>query len=211
MKRTTLLLTSCGLSDSVRDVFIRKCGKKPIELKILLVPTAGIETDEARENILIYNLELIPSKTYKRTYSAYVMKPAMVSRLLTLEDAGSFDAIFVTGGDANVLCREMRRTGFDEVLTAAIKEGLVYVGISAGSMFAAGNLNEGLRFIPNRIIPHWNGDKMVKLPGNDEDILLSDGQTVFIEDDCISLLQEYLVEFKGKDMDRQEICDNLEE
>ncbi|MBO4748814.1 MAG: Type 1 glutamine amidotransferase-like domain-containing protein, partial [Lachnospiraceae bacterium] len=171
----------------------------------LLVPTAGIESDGAREglaicldeldkmgirneNILVYNLELILSKSYQRTYSAYVAKPAMISRLLTVEEAKSFDAIFVTGGDASVLCREMRRTGFDEVLTAAVNEGLVYVGISAGSMFAAGNLSEGLRFIPNGIIPHWNGDKMLAMPENNGDILLSDGQAVYIEDDQVSLL-----------------------
>ena len=202
----TMLLTSSGLSDSLRKLFICKCGKNPDELKIILVPTAGIETDGAREglavcldafdkmgirseNIFIYNLELILSKTYKRTYSAHIVNPAMVARLMSLEEAESFDAIFVSGGDANVLCREMSRTGFNEVLTAAIKSGLVYVGISAGSMFAAGNLNGGLHFIPNRIIPHWNGDKMVKLPENDGDILLSDGQAVSIEDDNISLLE----------------------
>ena len=202
----TMLLTSSGLSDSLRDIFIRKCGKNPDELKIILVPTAGIETDGAREglavcldefdkmgirseNVFIYNLELILSKTYKRTYSAHVVNPAMVTRLMSLEEAESFDAIFVSGGDANVLCREMSRTGFDEVLTATVKAGLIYVGISAGSMFAAGNLIEGLQFIPNRVIPHWNGDKMNKLPENDGDILLSDGQAVSIEDDCISILE----------------------
>ena len=112
----------------------------------------------------------------------------MVSRLMTLEEVEAFDAIFVSGGDANVLCREMNRTGFDEVLTAAIKAGLVYVGISAGSMFAAGNLIGGLHFIPNRVIPHWNGDKMDKLPENDGDILLSDGQAVSIEDNHVSII-----------------------
>lgn len=200
----TLLLTSSGLSESLRDIFLRRCGKNPGELRVLLVPTAGIETDGAREglavclhelgkmgirseNVLIYNLELILSKGYARTYSAYVEKPAMISRLLTPEEAGSFDAVFVTGGDVSVLCREMRRTGFDEVLTAAVNEGLVYVGISAGSMFAAGNLNEGLQYIPNSIVPHWNGERMDDFPKNGEDILLSDGQAVYIEDDRISL------------------------
>ena len=200
----TLLLTSSGLSESLRDIFLRRCGKDPGELRVLLVPTAGIETDGAREglavclhelgkmgirseNVLIYNLELILSKGYARTYSAYVEKPVMISRLLTPEEAGSFDAVFVTGGDVSVLCREMRRTGFDEVLTATVNEGLVYVGISAGSMFAAGNLNEGLQYIPNSIVPHWNGERMDDFPKNGEDILLSDGQAVYIEDDRISL------------------------
>ena len=207
MKRT-MLLTSSGLSGSLTDIFMRRCGKKPGELRILLVPTAGIETDGAREglavclyelgkmgirseNVLIYNLELLLSKGYQRTYSAFVEKPAMVSRLLTPEEAKSFDAVFVSGGDTNVLCREMRRTGFDEVLKAAVNAGLVYVGISAGlsagRMFAAGHMNEGMHFIPNSIVPHWNGERMDDFPKNGEDILLSDGQAVYIEDDRISL------------------------
>ena len=204
MMKRTMLLTSSGLSGSLTDIFMRRCGKKPGELRILLVPTAGIETDGAREglavclyelgkmgirseNVLIYNLELLLSKGYQRTYSAFVEKPAMVSRLLTPEEAKSFDAVFVSGGDTNVLCREMRRTGFDEVLKAAVNAGLVYVGISAGSMFAAGNMNEGMHFIPNSIVPHWNGERMDDFPKNGEDILLSDGQAVYIEDDRVSL------------------------
>ena len=55
-------------------------------------------------------------------------------------------------------------------------------------MFAAGNLDEGLYIIPNRIIPHWNGNKIVSLPEEGEDILLADGQAVYIEDDQCSLL-----------------------
>ena len=200
-----VLLTSCGLSDSMKELLLNKCGKRFEELRILLVPTAGIETDGAREglavclyefeqmgiqneNMLVYNLELIPSKTYKRTYSAYISNPAIISRLITLEETKSFDAIFVTGGDADVLSREMNRTGFSQVLKAAVDAGLIYIGISAGSMFAAGNLDEGLHIIPNRIFPHWNGDKMIKLPEKGEGIFLADGQAVYIEDDQCSLL-----------------------
>ena len=52
-----------------------------------------------------------------------------------------------------MLCREMSRTGFDRILNNAIKNGLIYVGISAGSMYAAGNLTDGLHIIDNPIIP----------------------------------------------------------
>ncbi|MBP5554835.1 MAG: Type 1 glutamine amidotransferase-like domain-containing protein [Lachnospiraceae bacterium] len=204
MKRT-LFLTSSGLSDSMKELLLNKCGKSFDELRILLVPTAGIETDAAREglavcldefermgirneNILVYNLELIPSKTYKRTYSSYVSNPSIISRLITLEETKSYDAIFVSGGDASVLSREMSRTGFSHILKDAVNEGLIYIGISAGSMFAAGNLDDGLHIIPNRIVPHWDGNKINNLPEKLEDILLADGQAVYIEDDHYSLL-----------------------
>lgn len=205
MNHRHLLLTSSGLSDSMNKIFFDIIGKSPKDLKILYIPTAGIETDGAREgfavcldeltnmgicyeNILLYNLELLLSKDYKRTYSSHIKSPAMVTRLLTIEELKTFDAIFVSGGDSAVLCREMVRTGLDSVIAKAINNGLVYVGISAGSMYAAGNLDDGLHIIPNPIIPHWKENKLVELPKGQKEIPLADGQAVYIENDNIRLI-----------------------
>ncbi|MCI9080529.1 MAG: type 1 glutamine amidotransferase-like domain-containing protein [Lachnospiraceae bacterium] len=114
--------------------------------------------------------------------------PAVVSRLLSIEEVSTFDAIFVSGGNSAVLCREMVRTGFDKVLKRAIDNGLVYVGISAGSMYAAGNLDNGLHIIMNPIIPHWSGKKAAEITNPPTEIYLSDGQALYIENDEISLI-----------------------
>lgn len=205
MNNRHLFLTSDGLTENMKTSFFNIIGKRPEEVKILYIPTAGIETDGAREgiavclyelslmgirseNILVYNLELILSKGYKRTYSAYVTDGHILSRLINTEELKEFDAVFVGGGDAAVLCREMVRTGFDCVIEQAVNAGLVYVGISAGSMYAAGNLEDGLNIIPNSIIPHWNGDKLTSLPIDSEEIKLADGQAVYIEDYNICLI-----------------------
>lgn len=205
MNRRYLFLTSCGLSSDMKKKFFDIIGKRPEDVKVLWIPTAGIETDGAREglaicfnelslmgiryeNILVYNLELILSKDYERTYSSYIKEPFMITRLLTAEEMKSFDAVFVSGGDATVLCREMVRTGFDKTIKEAINNGLVYVGISAGSMYAAGNLDEGLHIINNPIIPHYNGTKLMELPKDRDEIRLVDGQAVYVEDDRINLI-----------------------
>ena len=112
----------------------------------------------------------------------------MITRLLTAEEMNTFDAVFVSGGDATVLCREMVRTGFDRTIEKAINDGLVYVGISAGSMYAAGNLDDGLHIINNPIIPHWNGTKIMELSNCGDEIRLVYGQAVYVEDDCTSLI-----------------------
>ena len=142
-----LFLTSAGLSDDMKERFFRIIGKEPKDVKILYIPTAAIETDGAREgiaicfhelscmgipteNILVYNLELLLSKDYKRTYSSYVSNPHITTRLLTAEELQSFDAVFVSGGECTVLCREMVRTGFDTILKQGVEAGLVYVGIA---------------------------------------------------------------------------------
>ena len=205
MNNRHLFLTSGGLTENMKTTFFNIIGKNPEEVKVLYIPTAGIETDGAREgisiclyelslmgirseNILVYNLELVLSKGYKRTYSAYVTAGHIASRLINTEELKEFDAVFVGGGDIAVLCREMVRTGFDCVIEQAVNAGLVYVGISAGSMYAAGNLADGLNMIPNPIIPHWNGDKLTSLPIDSEEIKLADGQTIYVEGYNICLI-----------------------
>ncbi|MDE6924785.1 MAG: peptidase E [Acetatifactor sp.] len=205
MDQIHLFLTSGGLTKNMKNYFFDIIGKRPEEVKILYIPTAAIETDGAREgiavclyelslmgirseNIFVYNLELILSKGYKRTFSSYVTDEHMASRLLSTGELKEFDAVFVGGGDCAVLCREMVRTGFDHILEQAVNEGLVYVGISAGSMYAAGNLKNGLNMIPNPIIPHWNGDREMSLPIDHREIHLADGQAVYIEGSNVCLL-----------------------
>ena len=181
-------------------------GKTPEEVNVLYIPTAGIETDGAREgfavclhelaamgilpeHILIYNLELIVSRDYARTYSTYIQELPLVSRLLTLDELQRFDAVFVSGGDCAVLSREMKRTGFDQVLREAISCGVIYVGISAGSMYVAGNLEDGLGILPNVLTPHWEGEAMEELPDGVEEIRLKDGQAVYVAGNGAGLLK----------------------
>ncbi len=77
---------------------------------------------------------------------------------------------------------------FERTIKKAINGGLVYVGISAGSMYAAGNLDDGLHIISNPIIPHWNGTKIIELSNCGDAIRLVDGQAVYVGDDCVSLI-----------------------
>ncbi len=205
MKARCLFLTSSGLSNDMKNRFFDKIGKKPEDVKILYIPTAAIETDGAREgiaicfdelmmmgippeNIIVYNLELILSSNYERTYSSYIKSPFMLSRLLTAEELEAFDAVFVSGGDSAVLCREMNRTGFNSIMENAINNGLVYVGISAGSMYAAGNLEDGLHIINNPIIPHWNGESQVDTPCDGGEIKLADEEAVYVDGDSVRLI-----------------------
>jgi len=206
MNKRRLLLTSDGLSCDMKKLFFNIIGKEPEKAKILYIPTAGIATDSAREgiaiclhelslmgiqyhNILVYNLELLLSENYQRTYSAYIEETLIITRLLTTEELKEFDAVVVSGGDSNVLCQEMRRTGFDRIIKQAIDSGLLYVGISAGSMYAAGNLNEGLHIINNSIIPHWNGSILTELPSDGSEICLANGQCIYVEGNNIYLKQ----------------------
>lgn len=205
MCKLCLYLTSSGLNDTMKEQLLADIGKAPEELKVLYIPTAGIAADGAREgiavcldallrmgvrleHILVYNLELLLSKGYSRTYSACIREPVMAVRLLTVEELMRFDAVFVSGGDCGVLCREMLRTGFDIVLRQAVFQGLAYVGVSAGSMYAAGNLPDGLRLISQSIIPHWQGASSANAPEGEEVIHLGDGEAVYIDGKRIRII-----------------------
>ena len=53
--------------------------------------------------------------------------------------------LFLSSGGLN----EINRTGFSAHLKQAIENGMVYLGISAGSMIAAGNFATGLGYLKN--------------------------------------------------------------
>lgn len=205
MSEKKIFLTSDGLNDKSKQLFFEGIGKEPGEVKVIYIPTAGIETDGAREgfaiglyelikmgiketNILVYNLELLLSKGYERTYSSYVDNIPLPAKVLDEKDLLEFDAVLVSGGDSAVLCREMVRTGFDAFLRSAVEHRLTYVGVSAGSMYAAGNLKEGLHLIDNKIIPHCAGKKIDRVPLGNEDVLLSDGQVIYVDNYGIRLV-----------------------
>ena len=90
-----LFLTSAGLTDKMKEKFFDIIGKCPKDVKVLYIPTAGIETDGAREslaicfhelflmgiqyeNILVYNLELLDRKS-TRLNSSHVALSRMPS------------------------------------------------------------------------------------------------------------------------------------
>ena len=194
----TLFLTSNGLNENTSRVFWDCINKAPEDTKVIFVPSAAIRNDSAREgivvcverlmnmgipfeNILIYDLALLVSGGYERTYSDYVQAIPASLRLMNVEELNQFDVIVFGGGDAALLLSELKRTGLSDKIKQAIENGLIYLGISAGSMVAAGNFSDGLGYLENPIIPHAdNGISCGEVP-NDEPIYLQDGQTILIK------------------------------
>lgn len=93
-----------------------------------------------------------------------------------------YDAIFVCGGYSEFLLRQMNRTGFDAIVKESVEQGLFYIGMSAGSMVAAGNFDMGLRIIENSLQVHQNVGTPSGNILHDETILLSDTQAVYVSD-----------------------------
>ncbi len=196
----TLFLSSNGLNERTAKLFWECIGKEPRHTKASFVPTAAIGSDSAREgiivclerlqsmgiavsNILIYDLALLLSDGYKRTYSDYVEDIPVQIRLMSAEELSRYDFIAFCGGNASTLLREINRTGFSKPLKQAIENGLVYLGISAGSMVAAGNFADGLGYLSNPLIPHAERENCCQAISENGPIELSDGQVVLIRGD----------------------------
>src|SRR5699024_2242181 len=195
-----LFLTSSGLNEKTMVLFWKCIGKEPINTKAILVPSAAVGNDGAREgiivcmkrninmvipinNILIYNLAFLLSDGYKRTYSSYISDIPVPFRLMSVQELTQYDMIVFCGGNAYTLLSEVNRTGFSKPLKQAVENGLVYLGISAGSMIAAGNYADGLGYLANPIIPHAKNEcPYGEIQGNTL-IELADGQTIFINGD----------------------------
>ena len=181
----TLFLSSSGLNEKTTKLFWECIGKEPQNTKVIFVPSAAIGNDGAREgiivclerlmsmgipisNIFIYDLALLLSDGYKRTYSSYVDDIPTQIRLMNVEELSQYDMIVFCGGNASVLLGEVNRTGFSKPLKQAIENGLVYLGISAGSMIAAGNFADGLGYLTNPLIPHAEiGNPCGEISNND--------------------------------------------
>lgn len=202
-----ILLTSAGLTENMKKIFFKQIEKPAKNIKIIFVPSAAVVNDNAREgivisiaallkmgidekNILIYNLNNLISKEYDKTRSDYIdynSLPFQI-RMLSYSEMMMYDAIVFCGGYTEVLLDEINRTGFNVPLSQAVQDGLFYIGISAGSMVAAGNLPNNLGFIKNSIIPHCKVGTPCGDISQNEDIYLSDNQSVWIHGDSSRII-----------------------
>ena len=201
-----LLLTSGGLNESLQKFFFSQVGKPANEIKVIFIPSAATHNDSAREglslciyhlinmgisthNIFVYHLGYLLSEKYVRRYSRDDMSIFAQFRLLSQEELTEYDVILFGGGEANILLGEMNRTGFSQVVKQAVEKGLFYVGISAGSMVAAGNLPESLGYINNAIIVHSSSGTACGRVTGDGDIFLRDNQAIWIEGESIQIIE----------------------
>lgn len=146
------------------------------------------------DNIFVYYLNSLLPDHYQRTYSSYVdeMNQPPVFRLFTDAELAEFDAILFVGGDAAHLLDEVNRTGFSAVVKRAVENGLFYLGVSAGSMIAAGNLPDGLGYLTNALIPHSSVGSACGPVTDDSPIALNDNQAVWINGDQIEIVGQPL-------------------
>jgi len=198
-----LLLTSAGLStEKIKKEFLKLIGRPTKEIKILFIPTAGnlkndksyIERDKndlirlgiLKENLIEYDLDRINEN-------------------IDFED---IDAIFIEGGNTFYLLKRVRETGFDKKIIDLVKRGVVYIGVSAGSILAGPNIETASPFDNNItnlkdltslnltsliISPHFTNKNEIKIKQLENEskyklIRLTDSQALLIINNKIKVI-----------------------
>ena len=146
-----IILTANGFENkNIGKMFLKMVNKDPSQLKVVFVPTAAIfasaievlpgclygllDLNISAENIMVYDLH------YKMEYNELI----------------KYDAIFFCGGDPSYLLKRINETGFNEILKEYIKNGGIHIGVSAGSIIMANNLENNLGYLNCKLDVHGN-------------------------------------------------------
>ena len=138
-----VLLTSSGLdSQSVKDAFFSMLNKHISEVKALFILTAAIEVDAIR--VLPKCLDdLTECGIKEENITVYDLHYPIDAELTDL-----FDVVYICGGNTEYLLRRMNEKMFSWKLLKYIRNGGVVVGVSAGAVVFAKNLEENLGLLP---------------------------------------------------------------
>lgn len=171
-----ILLTSTGFeNDNIKSKFLELLNCDVTKAKVLFIITAANDPDAVRilskclddltncdipdENIAIYDMH----------------------RLLTRDEINQYDAIYVCGGSTKYLVDRISELNFKSIINNYIENGGIYIGVSAGSVAASGNYQNGLCLIKNNLDVHCGSGTENGIITTDNDILLTDNQAIFID------------------------------
>lgn len=180
-----LLLTSTGLKSLVlQEAFLKNTKKEVEQLKVIFVPTAA--NDEESKAMLpsckadLTNLGILESNilVYDLDY------------ILPYETGAMYDAIYFCGGSTKYLLERINAIGFSDVLRKLLDQGMLFIGVSAGSKICGDNYSGNLGYLHRNIELHCSqGSPFGKVVDNGT-IYLTDTQALSIDDDAWIVIGE---------------------
>lgn len=171
-----LLLTSAGISNkSIKKALAKLLGKKFSESKMVYVPTAA-NVSKGDKGWLINDLKNCQALGLS---SLDIVDISALPKKLILERFAEADILMFGGGNTFYLMSWLKKLGMKKELQKMLKTK-IYVGVSAGSMVATGNLvlsdsnkfyfedegidvMTGLGFVDFHIRPHFRSLDYPKL------------------------------------------------
>ena len=134
-----LLLTSCGLETNViQQAFVEMINKPMSQVRALFIPTAANSPDAIE--VLPKCLEdLLRCGVLRENICVYDLHDKLSS-----DQINEMDVIYLCGGSPAYLLRRINESGFCTQLLQYINQNGVVLGVSAGSMVFASQLENNL-------------------------------------------------------------------
>jgi len=144
-----ILLTSAGFETKIiSDAFLNFLGKDPKESKVLFIPAAAVSPDAINVLPKCMN-DLLKVNILPENITVFDLHCLMAA-----EELSAFDTVYFTGGSSQYLLNRINETGFNTPLNDYVSKGGVYVGVSAGSVVAAGNFINNLGYLKAALNVH---------------------------------------------------------
>ena len=183
-----VLLTSCGLeTKTIEAAFMDMMPKQPESIKALFIPTAAVSPDAIEVLPKCLN-DLMKCGISRENISVYDLYD-----LLEEDEMQMYEVVYLCGGDSRCLLRRINESGFDKRLKRFIERGGVVVGVSAGSIIFANNIENNLGLLPCGLNVHCADDECEKA-GNyteyvKENIKLGNKQALILHDGGFSIIE----------------------
>ena len=206
----TMLLTSGGMVP-MKDEIIDLLQKPAYDVTVAFITTAY--KHKLDENPDYVNIDLQVMKDMGFNVEEIDIEGKKEQQLMHLFE--SKDIIFVEGGNTFYLLRAMRGCHFEDVIRKLLKQGKVYIGVSAGSIVVGKTIKtagwkdadknaiglrnlKGLGLVPFDIFvhytPEWDETIRQEIPNQikrSKDLrILTDGQALLVQGKEIDLIGE---------------------
>lgn len=175
-----LMLSSAGLENEVLQTwFLSLLNKNVKDVHPLFIPTAAIDPGAIAVLPKCMN-DLLKCGIPEENITVFDLH-----RNMSLEELKQYDLVYLTGGRTAYLLERINETGFRESLLGYIRENGLVLGVSAGSIIFANNLENNLGLLDAKLDVHCpSGEK----PGQPE------GK------DCIRLTNDCALLLDGRDI-----------
>lgn len=144
-----VLLTSAGLeTEEIKEQFMEMLEKDMSEVKALFIPTAAIDAGAIKVLPKCMN-DLLKCGIRNENIRVFDLHEGM-----DIAELQRFDVVYLCGGNTTYLLERINTTGFNVSLMEYIRGNGMVIGVSAGSLIFANNLEGNLGLINTRLDVH---------------------------------------------------------
>lgn len=144
-----VLLTSAGFeTEELKEYFVNLAGGDMSFVKALFIPTAAIDADAIAVLPKCMN-DLLKCGILDENIDVYDLHFGM-----EFEKLKQYDLVYLCGGNTRYLLERINDTGFRQSLKKYIDNNGLVVGVSAGSIIFANNLENNLGLIDTKLDVH---------------------------------------------------------